>query len=66
MFGIILVAVALGLSNFAAAIGIGLSGVDGRLRICIAIIFGFFEAAMPLLGLLVGHRVADSIGSAAS
>jgi putative Mn2+ efflux pump MntP len=64
--GIILVAAALGLSNFAAAIGIGLSGVDGPLRIRIAIIFGFFEAAMPLLGLLVGHRVAGSIGSAAS
>jgi putative Mn2+ efflux pump MntP len=64
--GIILVAAALGLSNFAAAIGIGLSGVDRRLRIRIAIIFGFFEAVMPLLGLLVGHRVAGSIGSAAS
>lgn len=66
MSGIVLVAAALGLSNFAAAIGIGLSGVDGRLRIRIAIIFGFFEAAMPLLGLLVGHRVAGSVGSAAS
>jgi putative Mn2+ efflux pump MntP len=60
--GIVLVAVALGLSNFAAAIGIGLSGVDGRLRIRIAIIFGSFEAAMPLLGLLVGHRIAESLG----
>ncbi|HEY6425727.1 MAG TPA: manganese efflux pump, partial [Acidimicrobiales bacterium] len=66
MSGIVLVAAALGLSNFAAAIGIGLSGVDSRLRIRIALIFGFFEAAMPLLGLLVGHRVAGSIGSAAS
>ncbi len=66
MSGIVLVAVALGLSNFAAAIGIGLSGVDGRLRIRIAITFGLFEAAMPLLGLLVGHRVAGSVGSAAS
>jgi putative Mn2+ efflux pump MntP len=66
MFDIILVAAALGMSNFAAAIGIGLSGVDGRLRIRIAIIFGFFEAAMPLLGLVVGHRIAGSIGSAAS
>ena len=66
MSGIVLVAVALGLSNFAAAIGIGLSGVDGRLRIRITIIFGFFEAAMPLLGLLIGHRVAGSIGSSAS
>jgi putative Mn2+ efflux pump MntP len=61
--GIVLVAVAVGLSNFAAAIGIGLSGVDGRLRVRVAIIFGFFEAAMPLLGLLAGDRVATAIGS---
>jgi len=63
--GILLVAVALGLSNFAAAIAIGLSGVDGRIRLRLAIVFGFFEAAMPLLGLLVGHRVASSMGAAA-
>jgi len=61
--GIILVAAALGLSNFAAAIGIGLSGVDGRLRIRVAIIFGFFETVMPLFGLLIGQRVAGSIVS---
>jgi putative Mn2+ efflux pump MntP len=64
--GIVLVAIALGLSNFAAAIGFGIPGVDGRLRIHVAVIFGFFEAAMPLFGLLVGRRVADSIGSAGS
>ncbi len=66
MSGTVLVAVALGLSNFAAAIGIGLSGVDGRLRVRVALIFGFFEAAMPLVGLLAGHRVATAIGSTAS
>jgi manganese efflux pump family protein len=66
VLGIALVAVALGLSNFAAAIGIGLTGVSGRLRIRVAIVFGFFEAAMPLVGLLIGHRVSHSIGSAAS
>lgn len=66
MSGVALVAVALGLSNFAAAIGIGLSGVDAQLRIRIAVIFGFFEVAMPLVGLLVGHRAANAIGSAAS
>ena len=64
MSGVILVALALGLSNFAAAIGIGLSGVDHRLRIRIAVVFGFFEAAMPLAGLVIGHRLTDSIGSA--
>lgn len=66
MSGMALVAVALGLSNFSAAIGIGLSGVDGHLRIRIVFVFGFFEAAMLLAGLLVGHRLADSIGSSAS
>ena len=66
MSGIILVAIAVGFSNFAAAIGIGLSGVDATLRVRVALIFGFFEAAMPLVGLLVGHRVSTSIGSAAS
>jgi putative Mn2+ efflux pump MntP len=65
MWDVALVAVALGLSNFAASIGIGLSGVNGGLRIRIALIFGFFEAAMPLVGLLIGHRVASSVGSAA-
>jgi putative Mn2+ efflux pump MntP len=61
-----LTAVALGLSNFAASIGIGLSGVDANLRVRVALVFGAFEAAMPVVGLLLGHRVATSIGSASS
>jgi putative Mn2+ efflux pump MntP len=28
-------------------------------------VFGFFESAMPILGLLIGHRLANSIGSSA-
>jgi putative Mn2+ efflux pump MntP len=63
---LVLVAVALGLSNFAASIGIGLSGVDTRLRLRVAVVFGVFEAGMPVLGLLLGHRLAHSIGSASS
>jgi putative Mn2+ efflux pump MntP len=61
-----LTAVALGLSNFAASIGIGLSGVDANLRVRVAIVFGFFEAAMPVVGLVLGHRLSASIGSASS
>jgi putative Mn2+ efflux pump MntP len=53
-----LVAVSLGLSNFAAAIGIGVSGVDARTRLRVGLVFGLFEAAMPLLGLLLGHGLA--------
>ena len=66
MLGLLIVAVAVGLSNFAAAIGIGLSGVNAAVRIRVAIIFGIFEAVMPIVGLLIGHRLASSFGSAAS
>jgi len=57
-----LVAVSIGLDNFGAAMVIGVSGVDRRLRLRIAVIFGVFEAAMPLLGLLVGHALVHDLG----
>jgi putative Mn2+ efflux pump MntP len=62
MFGLLAAAVALGASNGAAAIGIGLSGVDARSRARLAIVFGAFEAGMPLLGLVLGRHVANLIG----
>jgi manganese efflux pump family protein len=62
---LLLLAVALGLSNFAAAIGIGVSGVRGRTMVRIAVVFGLFEAGMPVLGLVLGHGLAASLGAAA-
>jgi putative Mn2+ efflux pump MntP len=64
MFRLALTAVALGLSNFAAAIGIGLSGIDRRVRVRVAIVFGAFEAAMPIIGLALGRSLATPLGSA--
>lgn len=57
VFSLLLVSVSVGLSNFAGAIGIGLSGIDGRTRLRVGIAFGVFEALMPLIGLLVGDAV---------
>ncbi|SEL51236.1 manganese efflux pump MntP family protein [Streptacidiphilus jiangxiensis] len=62
MIELLLVAAALGLSNFAAAIGIGMSGVDRRTRWRTGVVFGLFETAMPIVGLALGHAVADSLG----
>ena len=61
--GLLFVSVSLGLSNFAAAIGIGLSGVDAHTRLKIGVIFGGFEALMPLLGLLLGQELAGLFGA---
>ena len=65
MLALLLVAASLGLSNFAADIAIGVSGVDARTRLRVGITFGLFEAAMPLLGLLLGHSLAHTLGHAA-
>ncbi|HYM96701.1 MAG TPA: manganese efflux pump, partial [Candidatus Sulfotelmatobacter sp.] len=59
---LLLVSVSVGLSNFAGAIGIGLSGIDARTRIRVGLAFGFFEALMPIVGLLLGEAVAGLIG----
>ncbi len=65
MLALLLLAAALGLSNLAAAIGIGVGGVDGGTRVRIAVVFGLFEAGMPVLGLVLGHGLAASLGQAA-
>lgn len=59
---LLLVALSLGLSNFAASIGIGLSGIDVRTRLRVGAVFGLFEAGMPVLGLLLGRSLAGTLG----
>lgn len=65
MLVLLLVAVSLGLSNFGAAIGIGVGGVDARTRMRIGIVFGLFEAGMPVAGLALGRSLASVLGHAA-
>jgi len=66
MVALLLVSLSVGLSNFAGAIAIGLSGVDARLRVRVALAFGLFEGGMPVVGLLLGRELADSLGSHAN
>ncbi len=63
---LILVGLSVGLGNFAASIAIGLGGVSRSLRLRIALVFGLFETGMPIIGLLVGHRVAHELGGSAN
>jgi manganese efflux pump family protein len=65
VLALLLLAVALGLSNLAAAIGIGVSGPPGRTRVRVAVVFGLFEAGMPVLGLALRHGLAAVLGQAA-
>jgi putative Mn2+ efflux pump MntP len=65
MTALLLLAVAVGLGNFAASIGIGVSGVSARTRLRVAVVFGVFEAGMPVAGLALGQSVAAGFGQAA-
>jgi manganese efflux pump family protein len=56
-------AVAVGLGNFAVAIGIGLSNVSRRTQLKVGLVFGGFESGMPLVGLLIGHSAASAVGA---
>jgi putative Mn2+ efflux pump MntP len=62
MFFLILVGISMGLGNFACAVGIGLNGLTNKTRIQTAIIFGFFETIMPIIGLLLGRRFSPLFG----
>ena len=65
MLTILLIAFSVGLDNFAASIAIGLAGVDRQVRLRIAVVFGLFEAGMPLVGLIVGNGLAHTLGDSA-
>jgi putative Mn2+ efflux pump MntP len=65
MLALLVVAVALGLNNFGAAIAIGVTGVDRRTEIKVATVFGLCDVVMPAAGMLIGTRLAGPLGSAA-
>jgi putative Mn2+ efflux pump MntP len=64
VIALLFAAVAVGLSNLAASIGIGVTGVNARTRLQVGLIFGAFEAGMPIVGLLIGQRFAADLGQA--
>lgn len=65
VLALLLVAVSIGLSNFAASIGLGAGGADRRTRLRIAVIFALFEGGMPVLGVVLGRSLAGTLGRSA-
>lgn len=65
MVALLIVALALGLNNFGAAIAIGVSGVDRRTGVKVAVVFGLCDVVMPAAGLLIGRGLAGDLGGAA-
>jgi putative Mn2+ efflux pump MntP len=62
----LVIAIAVGLDNFAASIGIGVAGIEASAKLRVAVVFGAFEALVPILGVLLGRRVAGVLGADAA
>lgn len=62
LIALLLIGLSVGLDNFAASIAIGLGGVEKSLRFRIAVVFGIFEAIMPIVGIIIGQKLLSIIG----
>lgn len=56
---------ALGTNNALASIALGTSGMPRSRQFTTAVIFGVFEAIMPILGIWIGEQVAGIVGDKA-
>jgi len=63
---LLLVALSIGLDNFAASVAIGTSEINNKLRRKVALVFGGFGTAAPIIGLLIGQKVAGILGNRAN
>src|SRR3954462_3181355 len=64
MIGTLLIlGITLSLDNFRTAIALGPLGLSWRRAVQVALVFGFWDGAAPLAGILVGDYFAETIGS---
>jgi len=62
---LVLFVLPLGLDTFAVSAALGIQGVAPRERLRLSLLMSAFEAAMPVVGLLLGRGLGGLIGAAA-
>ncbi len=65
LWQLMILGMAMGLNNALAAVALGTIGLRRGLQVQIALLFGLFEAVMPIVGLLVGHAATGLLGGQA-
>jgi manganese efflux pump family protein len=65
VIALLVAAIAVGLDNFGAAVGIGATHGRSSYRWQVAAVFGVFEAGMPVAGLVAGKAVAHAVAGVA-
>ena len=62
---LLILGIALSLDNFRTAIALGGLRLTRRHAVQVALVFGFWDALAPLVGILAGDYLAQTIGSTA-
>lgn len=62
---LLILGITLSLDNFRTAIALGGLRLTRRRAVQVALVFGFWDALAPLVGILVGDYLAETIGSTA-
>lgn len=62
---LIALVIPLGLDSFAVAAALGMLGTTPATRLRVSVLFTAFEAAMPLIGLVLGVPLGHAIGASA-
>lgn len=65
MLTVLILGILVGLDNLQLASAIGLMGLKPNRKWMLAGVFAFFEVSMPLVGLLVGHKLNGTFADAA-
>jgi putative Mn2+ efflux pump MntP len=62
---VVVLGLVLSLDNFRASIALGTVPFGTRRAVQVALMFGLWDGALPLLGLLVGHQLGEELGDVA-
>jgi manganese efflux pump family protein len=62
---VLVIGFVLSLDNFRVSIALGTVPFGLRRALQVALVFGLWDGIMPLIGLLVGNRIGESIGGVA-
>src|SRR5919198_2693879 len=60
---LLVLGITLSLDNFRTALALGALRLRWRRAVQVALVFGFWDAVAPLVGVLVGHYWSQAIGS---
>lgn len=62
---ILILGFVLSLDNFRVSIALGTVPFGLKRAVQVALTFGLWDAVMPLVGLLIGHQIGESVGDVA-